>query len=66
MYERLKEKGAVHTEAFGWERPKWFSLDGREEECGFRHNNVFEVVAQECKAVRRTSGSNGVIQFLKV
>ena len=52
MYERLKAKGAVHTEAFGWERPKWFSPDGRDEKCGFRHNNVFELVAAECKAVR--------------
>ncbi|TDI40686.1 MAG: FAD-dependent oxidoreductase [Acidobacteria bacterium] len=52
MYEKLKAKGAVYTEAFGWERPKWFSLDGREEKCGFRHSNVFEVVAAECKAVR--------------
>ena len=52
LYDKLKAKGAVYTEAFGWERPKWFSLDGREEECGFRHNNVFEVVAAECKAVR--------------
>ena len=65
MYERLKEKGAVHTEAFGWERPKWFSLDGREEEWGFRHNNVFEVVAQECKAVRERVGVMELSSFSK-
>jgi len=65
MYERLKEKGAVHTEAFGWERPKWFSLDGREEKCGFRHNNVFEVVAQECKAVRERVGVMELSSFSK-
>jgi dimethylglycine dehydrogenase len=65
LYERLKAKGAVYTEAFGWERPKWFSLDGREEECGFRHNNVFEVVAEECKAVRERVGVLELSSFSK-
>jgi len=65
LYERLKAKGAVHTEAFGWERPKWFSADGREEECGFRHNNVFEVVAEECKAVRERVGVLELSSFSK-
>ncbi len=55
----------MHIEAFGWERPKWFSLDGREEECGFRHNNVFEVVAQECKAVRERVGVLELSSFSK-
>ncbi len=32
LYEKLGAKGAVHTEAVGWERPKWISLDGREEQ----------------------------------
>ncbi len=65
MYERLKKKGAVHTEAFGWERPKWFSLDGREEKSGFRHNNIFEVVAQECKTVRERVGVLELSSFAK-
>ena len=65
LYETLKEKGAVHTEAHGWERPKWFSLDGREEEAGFRHNNVFEVVAEECRAVRERVGVLDLSSFAK-
>ena len=65
IYERLKKKGAVHTEAFGWERPKWFSPDGREEVCGFRHNNVFEVVARECKAIRERVGVMELSSFSK-
>lgn len=65
MYDKLKAKGAVHTEAFGWERPKWFSLDGRKEQYGFRHNNVFEVVAQECKAVRERVGVLELSSFSK-
>ena len=30
LHDKLKAQGCVHTETFGWERPKWFSLDGRE------------------------------------
>jgi dimethylglycine dehydrogenase len=56
LYDRLLAKGCVFTEGYGWERPKWFSLDGREEACSFRHNNVFEVVAAECRAVRERVG----------
>ncbi len=56
LYERLGAKGCVFTEGFGWERPKWFSLDGREEEGTFRRNNTFPVVAAECRAVRERVG----------
>ncbi len=65
LYDKLEAKGCVHTEAFGWERPKWFSLDGREEECGFRRNNVFEVVAAECQAVRERVGILDLSSFAK-
>jgi dimethylglycine dehydrogenase len=50
LYEKLKAKGGAFTETFGWERPKWFSLDGREEEKSFRRNNIFDVVFQLHKA----------------
>ena len=52
----------MYTEANGWERPKWFSPDGREEAFGFRHNNVFEVVA-ECRAVRERVGMLDLSSF---
>ena len=65
LYQTLKAKGCVHTEAFGWERPKWFSLDGREEDCSFRRNNVFEVVAEECRAVRERVGVLDLSSFAK-
>ena len=52
-------------EVFGWERPKWFSLDGREEEYGFRHNNVFDIVAAECQAVRERVGVRDLSSFAK-
>ncbi len=65
LHEKLTAKGGVFTEAFGWERPKWFSLDGREEELGFRRNNVFEVVAEECRAVRERVGVLDLSSFTK-
>ena len=65
LYATLKAKGAVFGETLGWERPKWFSLDGREEEPGFRHNNIFDVVAAECRAVRERVGVMELASFSK-
>jgi dimethylglycine dehydrogenase len=65
LHDTLKAKGAVHTQTFGWERPKWFSLDGREEEHSYRRNNVFEVVREECKAVRERVGLIDLTGFAK-
>ncbi|MFL7869488.1 MAG: FAD-dependent oxidoreductase, partial [Anaerolineales bacterium] len=65
LYNKLSDKGCVHTEIAGWERPKWFSLDGREEAYGFRRNNVFDVVAEECRAVRERVGVRDLSSFAK-
>jgi dimethylglycine dehydrogenase len=65
LFQKLADKGCVHTEVFGWERPKWFSLDGRQEEYGFRRNNVFNIVAAECHAVRERVGIRDLSSFAK-
>ena len=65
LYEKLKARGCVYTETFGWERPKWFSPDGREEEYDYRRNNVFEVVRSECLAVRERVGILDLSGFAK-
>ncbi len=65
LYEKLAAKGCVYTEGNGWERPKWFSLDGRREEPGFGHRNTFEVVAAECRAVRERVGLLDLSSFAK-
>jgi len=65
LHEKLIAKGGVFTEAFGWERPKWYSLDGRKEDSGLRRNNVFEVVAGECRAVRERVGVLDLSSFTK-
>ena len=65
LFDRLAAQGCVYTEANGWERPKWFSLDGSAEQPGFRHNNAFEVTAQECRAVRERVGLLDLSSFAK-
>ena len=65
LHANLAEQGAVFTQTFGWERPQWFSLDGREEECSYRRNNVFEVVRAECEAVRDRVGVIDMTGFAK-
>lgn len=65
LYDTLVEKGAVHTQAAVWERPKWFSLDGREEELIFRRNNTFDVVGEEARACRERVGVIDLSSFAK-
>ena len=65
IHEQLQAHGCVFTEGFGWERPKWFSLDGREEDYSHRRNNIFEVVAAECRAVREAVGLTDLSGFAK-
>ncbi|MCH8060691.1 MAG: FAD-dependent oxidoreductase [Proteobacteria bacterium] len=65
LYEQLKAKGGVFTETFGWERPKWYSLDGRDEDYSYRRNNVFDIVRDECIAVRERVGILDLSGFAK-
>src|SRR3984957_11619996 len=65
LYERLKAQGCVYTETFGWERPKWFSVDGRSEDYSYARNNVFEVVRDEVAAVHERVGILDLTGFSK-
>jgi dimethylglycine dehydrogenase len=65
LHQRLEKQGCVHTETFGWERPKWFSLDGRAEDYGYGRNNVFDVVRGEVAAVRERVGILDLTGFAK-
>ena len=65
LHERLKAQGCVHTETFGWERPKWFSLDGRVEDYAYARNNVFNVVRDEVSAVHERVGILDLTGFAK-
>ena len=65
LYQRLAVAGAVYGETYGWERPKWFTLDGRAEEPGYHRTNVFEVVAAEVRAVAERVGVLDLSGFAK-
>jgi dimethylglycine dehydrogenase len=65
LHQRLKARGCVHTETFGWERPKWFSLDGRVEDYAYARNNVFDVVRDEVAAVHERVGILDLTGFAK-
>jgi len=65
LYEPLKQAGAVYADVFGWERPKWFSLDGSPEALTFRRSNWFEPVMEECRAVRERIGILDLSSFSK-
>jgi len=65
LYEKLRAQGCVHTETFGWERPKWFSPDGRVENYSYRRNNVFEIVRAEVAAVAERVGVLDLTGFAK-
>ena len=65
IYDRLAARGAVFAETFGWERAKWFSTDGAEEQYGFRRMNWFDAVAGECRAVRERVGVLDLSAFSK-
>ena len=65
MYEKLKAKGAIFTQAFGWERPQWFAPNGMTEEHSFTRNNIFDIVGQEAMAVRERVGILELPSFSK-
>lgn len=65
LYDKLKSQGCVFTETFGWERPKWFSRDGQDEQYSFRRSNVFETVREECASVRQRVGLLDLTGFAK-
>ncbi|MDE2296239.1 MAG: GcvT family protein [Gammaproteobacteria bacterium] len=65
LYAKLAGHGCVYTETFGWERPKWFSLDGRVEQPSYARNNVFDVVRDEVAAVHERVGVLDLSGFAK-
>ena len=65
LFEPLKAKGAAYTQNFGWERPKYFAPEGFVEDLQFRRNNTFDIVAEECRAVRERVGICDLSSFAK-
>ncbi len=61
-YERMREKGAVFGQRFGWERPNWFATDGMEQvdDWSFRRSKWFEAIRKE---VANTTGNVGLLDM---
>lgn len=66
-YDRMKEKGAVFGQLFGWERPNWFAPEGVEQtdDWSFRRSSYFEHVGNECKNVQDNVGLLDMTAFAK-
>ncbi len=58
LYERLKKRGAVFGEKYGWERPNWFAPKGTppKDRLGWGLPNWFVAVAKEHEAIRTHAG----------
>lgn len=68
LYHRLAQRGAVFTQVYGWERPKWFpGVAGLPvtDRIGFRRVEWFEPVREECRAVRERVGLLDLSAFAK-
>lgn len=67
IYDRLTEHNAVWGAGFGLEHPLWFQRAGEEpvEDVTFHRSNAFEVVAEECRAVRERVGLTEASNFAK-
>lgn len=68
LYERLKDRGAVFEEVYGWEQPRWFARDGvpRADIYSYRRSKLFDIVAAECLAVRDHVGVVDLTAFAKI
>ena len=67
LHEILKEKGAVHEEVYGFERPRFFAKGiAQEDHYSFRRGPVDDMIAQEVHAVREAAGIMDVTAFTKV
>ena len=66
-YERLKARGAVFGQKFGWERTNWFAPAGvaAEDHWSFRRSRWFEPVGEECRHVREHVGLLDMTAFAK-
>ncbi len=66
-YGRMKARGAVFGQKFGWERPNFFATDGmpQEDDWSFRRSRWFEAVRREVENVTRNVGLLDMTAFAK-
>jgi dimethylglycine dehydrogenase len=66
-YERMKERGAVFGQKFGWERPNFFATDGmpQEDDWSFRRSAWFEAIRKEVANTTQNVGLLDMTAFAK-
>lgn len=67
LYEKLTARRAIHTQAYGWEQPKWFvpADQALKDEIGWRRPGWYSAVREECRAVREAVGVMDLTAFAK-
>ena len=65
LHDLLAAEGCQFMEGGGYERPKFFSPSGKPETPGFRRNESFALVAEECRAMRERVGVADLTSFAK-
>ena len=65
LYEKQKSLGAVFGASYGWEHPLWYAVNGvaQEDHFTFERARWFDVVGEECKALRRSVGVLDISNF---
>ena len=67
-YDVWKQQNAVFGQGYGVEHVNYIAPPGKEpfEIPSFRRSNAFDVVAEECRAVRTAVGINEIHNFSKI
>jgi len=66
-YERMRDKGAVFGQKFGWERPNFFATGGlkQQDDWSFRRSRWFEAIGREIDNVTNNVGLLDMTAFAK-
>ncbi|MGA8203738.1 MAG: FAD-dependent oxidoreductase [Woeseiaceae bacterium] len=66
-YERMRARGAVFGQKFGWERPNFFAAEGmpQEDDWSFRRSKWFEPIRREVANVTENAGLLDMTAFAK-
>ena len=68
LYELLGEKGAVYEDVFGWERPRWYAVNGvpRRHIHAFRRSPLHDIIGKEVNGLRAHAGIADLSAFAKI
>ena len=68
LYGPLKERGAVFSEVYGWDRPLWYAINGTPQEHihSFRRTELFDIVGKEVFGLRENAGLAEMSAFGKL